>query len=287
MPTSSSTRAMTWRITANSARPPVSPFANGLPGRDVILGANVYWDNISSEHDNDFNQLGLGAEVLTRWVDARFNYYLPEDKSYEVSRRTERRTSRDFSLSPSELVETERTRTRNFKRYESAFEGFDSEIGFLIPGLDRYAKVRIFGGYYHFENEFGGDYDGFKGRLEARLLPGVFLDVEYWDDTVLMGGHWTAGARVTVPFSLFDLAKGRNPFAGAGEYFRPRQRDFQERMGDMIIRSPRMRTVTSGDIQTSDRTETRIRRTPLIAPAAPTAPALVRRPLPPQNPPPQ
>lgn len=258
-------------------------FRQRIPDYEIILGVNAFWDAISSAQDNDFNQLGVGAEVLTRWVDARFNYYLPEDDIYETSRRTERHTSRSISSSPSGIRITERTHTRNFKRFEAALEGFDSEIGFLIPGLDRYAEVRIFGGYYHFDNPFGKDFEGFKGRLEARLLPGLIADLEYWNDTALMGGHWTAGARVTLPFSLFDLAKGRNPFAGAGEFFRPRQRDFQERMGEMIIRSPRIRTVESDDILTSSRTKTKTTTIPVIAPAAPT-PLPVRRPTPPPPP---
>src|SRR6185369_18062217 len=59
-------------------------FRKLLPGHDVILGANAYYDHVHSEHGNDINQLGLGLEVLTRWVDARFNYYLPEDDEFEV-----------------------------------------------------------------------------------------------------------------------------------------------------------------------------------------------------------
>jgi len=44
----------------------------------VIVGGNVFYDNINSSSNNMFNELGLGAEVLSKWVDARFNYYLPE-----------------------------------------------------------------------------------------------------------------------------------------------------------------------------------------------------------------
>ena len=44
----------------------------------VIIGGNVFYDNIDSPAGNTFNELGLGAEILSKWVDARFNYYLPE-----------------------------------------------------------------------------------------------------------------------------------------------------------------------------------------------------------------
>ena len=44
------------------------------------MGVNAYYDQINSENDQDYNQAGFGAEILTHWVDARFNYYLPEDQ---------------------------------------------------------------------------------------------------------------------------------------------------------------------------------------------------------------
>ena len=246
-------------------------FRKLLPGREVILGGNVYWDSIQSERDNDFAQLGLGLEILTRRVDARLNYYLPENDRYEVGRRSSRQSSR--SVAGNNLVET--SRTRHFKRYEGALEGLDAEVGFLIPGLDRYAEVRVFGGYYHYENPFGRDFDGFKARLEARLLPGVITDLEYWDDAALMGGHWTAGVRVSVPFSIYNLVNGRNPFEGINESFTPgRQRAFGERMSEMVIRSRRVQTTTSGDIASGGSIRRRV--TALSrAPATPsTAPGL-------------
>ena len=48
------------------------------PKGSVIVGGNVYYDSRWTRHDNHFNQLGLGLEMLTRWVDLRANYYLPE-----------------------------------------------------------------------------------------------------------------------------------------------------------------------------------------------------------------
>ena len=50
----------------------------------VILGANVFYDHNNSAAGNNFDQLGLGAEVLSKWVDARFNYYLPQNDTKSV-----------------------------------------------------------------------------------------------------------------------------------------------------------------------------------------------------------
>jgi hypothetical protein len=227
-------------------------FRKMVAGHDIIIGGNAYYDSIHSEGDKDFDQLGLGFEVLTRWVDARFNYYLPDDKHREVDHFSTREHSSGFH--DDDLVET--TRTNHFKSYEAALEGYNAEIGFLIPGLDRYAEVRVFGGYYHYNNPFGGDFEGFKARLEARVMPGVMLDLEYWDDAALMGGHWTAGARVSVPFSLYNLIHRGNPFEGIGEQFTFRHREFKERLGEMVIRSHRIQTTTSGPQPAGSSTKT-------------------------------
>lgn len=226
-------------------------------GKDVIVGANVYYDALDSQHGNRIDQLGLGVEVLTRWVDARFNYYIPEGDIFEVSRSSTRSTRR--GLVPGGLLKT--TRTASFSTYEGGLEGFNGEIGFLIPGLDKYAEVRAFVGGYHYDNPFGGDFEGFKGRVEARFLRGVTANVEYWDDEELIGGHWTAEVAVTVPFSFYNLFTGRNPFEGAGEAFKPLPRSVEDRLADPVDRSHRIQTVTSGKVPTG--TSTSRRFTPL------------------------
>jgi hypothetical protein len=136
----------------------------------------------------------------------------------------------------------ERTR---FKSFESAFEGYNLEAGFLVPGVDRYLELRLLAGYYRYESAFGKSLEGVKARAEARILPGLIADVEYWDDRELVGGHWVAGIRASVPFSIGNLFTGRNPFEGASEMWRPRQREFRERLNEMVMRSHRVTTTTS------------------------------------------
>lgn len=227
-------------------------FRKLLPEQQVILGVNAYWDSLHSEHGSDFDQAGLGAEILTKWVDARFNYYLPENDQVQVGSHSESKSRRTAG---SGFVRTTSSQ-QSFETREAALEGFNAEIGVLLP-LCKYTEVRLYGGYYHYDNPFGSDYEGFKARLETRLLPGVIADVEYWDDAALMGGHWTAGLRASVPFSVYNLVTGRNPFEGFGDSFTPREREFKERMGDMVERSHRVQTTTSGDLPTgSSSTET-------------------------------
>jgi hypothetical protein len=228
-------------------------FRQLLPNQEVILGFNVFYDGVNSENSNDYDQFGFGLEVLTHWVDARFNYYLPEDTRYEVSRRTTSNTVNSFG--PGGVTST--TSRVTMKNFEAGLEGFNAEIGFLIPGLDRYAEVRAFAGYYHYDNPFGSDFDGFKARLEARVLKGVVANVEYWDDKALMGGHWTGGVAVTVPFSVYNLLTGRNPFEGGSESFERVPREFKSRMSDPIERSHRIQTTTSGFVNTRQSIRTR------------------------------
>ena len=218
-----------------------------VPGREIIVGANIFYDGIDSQYGNHFDQLGIGAEVLTRWVDARVNFYVPEDDIFETNSFSTTDTSGGrtvvFRNGNNIVRRTVNSRTkRTFKQYEGAISGFNAEVGFLVPGLDEYLELRLFAGYYNMDGALSNHYEGFKARLEARVLPGVILDAEYWDDAYLMGGHWTAGIRVVVPFSIGNIFVGKNPFEGTASMFTPRKRDFKERLSESIIRSHQVMT---------------------------------------------
>lgn len=247
-----------------------------VPGYDVILGVNAYYDFIDSQYGNQFGSFGFGAEILTHWVDARFNYYLPATDDIYLGTSRVTSTSRTVSgpVQNGNLIQTTtttRTRTQQFNTYEAELEGWNGEIGFLIPGLDRYLETRVFGGYYQYDNPFGANYEGFKARLEAHLLPGLIAEVQWYNDAYLNGGHWIGGVRAQVPFDFFNLFHGRNPFEGAGQTFTPRQREFRERLSDMVIRSHRVKTVKSRPIRMSDRTVTK-RQTTTIGIVPPPQP---------------
>jgi Inverse autotransporter, beta-domain len=232
-----------------------------VPGHDIIVGGNAYYDTIHGKDGSDFDELGLGAEILTRWVDARFNYYLPESQHTLTEKRSRSESQSELGpvfrnrVSPDLILFQQQRFTRSSRTtkrtYEAALEGWNAEVGFLVPGLDKYMELRFFAGAYSYDNPFGGDFTGFKARAEARILPGLIAGVEYWDDTYMTGGHWTGEFAVSVPFSIFNLANGRNPFEGTGEMFRPRRREFRERMSDMVVRSHRVMTITGTDTTTT------------------------------------
>jgi hypothetical protein len=224
-----------------------------VPDHEIILGVNAFYDSIHSRHGNDFDQLGVGVELLTRWFDARANWYVPDNDIYEVGRGTQRDGDlsvvgdfRDGNALKRRYRET--SDKRYTKRWEGALEGYNLEAGFLVPGVDKYFELRLLAGYYNYSGPFDKHYEGFKARAEARILPGLIADVEYWDDAFLMGGHWTGEVKVSIPFSIFNLAKGRNPFEGTAEMFRFRQRDFRERLSEQVIRSHTVQTTDSGNV---------------------------------------
>jgi hypothetical protein len=263
-----------------------------VPDHEMILGLNAFYDRIHGKAGSDFDELGLGAEVLTHWVDARFNYYLPEAEQYEVSSHSE--TFTDTTLGPVfqnvvsprvRLLQQQRftkTKTTKVRTYEAALEGWNAEVGFLVPGLDKYLELRAYVGAYHYNNPFGRDFTGVKARVEARPLPGVIANVEYWEDAYPMGGHWTGELAVSVPFSIYNLAAGRNPFDGWLDSFRPRQRQFDDRLSDMIVRSHRDMTITGSHTNSSTSSNTATATEGVIVTKPPVTPPARGTPPPPQ-----
>jgi hypothetical protein len=223
-------------------------FSSGLGFRKliedpgVIIGANVFYDYIDSSAGNSFNQLGLGAEVLTTWVDARFNYYLPENDRKPTgsftSTSTSTRSSGNYTsggLIHRDLLRD--TTTNTTTTFEQAFKGWNAEVGVLVPGVNKYFDLRLFAGAYGYDNPAGGRYEGFKARAEARVTRNITLDLEYWNDKELVGGNWVAGVRFTSAFDLGKLVHGQNPFKGGNA-----PASLRGRLDEQIIRSHRIMT---------------------------------------------
>ncbi len=240
-----------------------------VPDRKVIVGGNVYYDYRSTAANNGFDQLGLGVEMLTEWVDARANYYLPEDKR-EVAREYDVATVSESSwnagwgdpyahnnavlqdyIGPVKRIET---LTQHYVEYEQALEGFDAEVGVKlpIPTVSDYADIKVFGGYYFFDAKFGGDdIKGFKGRLEVKAAQSIFLDAEVFEDKELYGSDYFVGARMVLPFSIQNFADGRNPFEGGAKGLRTSKEksSFESRMTEMVMRDLHVQTEMSEAIE--------------------------------------
>lgn len=240
--------------------------------QQALVGANVFYDRRETALGTTFDQVGIGAEYLSHFIDARANVYLPLDdkelvnefsvveqsasrrsstsvesywtdpyatghdilQAYETIRRTQTRTTR-------------RTTTRYFHEYEVALRGWDAEVGARLPieQMEDHIRVKPFAGYYRYEGRHGVDtIDGFRGRLEVHIKPSFFIDAVYYADDELTGGNWSVGAYVSVPLDLSALANRRNPFAGAMDLWDAgrRREDIGYRLADLVRRDPQIRT---------------------------------------------
>jgi hypothetical protein len=234
----------------------------------AFIGANLFVDMLDTQFDNRFWQLGFGIEVGTRYVEMRANYYVPLSgrELAEEIRTRERFTSQRRSIRQEvtydepfatghtiaqdatfRTFETTVTRTTTIDRitrlFEEGMEGFDVELGLLVPGLDRWMDVKLIGGYYSFDNQpFGpqtggtGKVEGWKAGLEVRPVPAVVLNGTWYEDDRLTGSDWTAGVRLEIPFEAGDLGDGKGLWDRVGDAFRPRRRHLVERMTEPVRR---------------------------------------------------
>ncbi len=241
-----------------------------FPGRAIILGANGYYDYRDTGHST-YDQWGAGVELLSRWLDARANGYWPEDTRHTVAEASETSSSRStrteegwtdpyaagHEIAQSYVVEqTTRTTTttRYYEQYEQALDGWDAEVGLRLPLPVRpeVLEPRVFGGYYRYDAEYGEDIEGFKARVELRLLASVFLDAAWYEDEDLTGSDYYVGGRFTVPLDLAAAAHGRNPFAPLRSRLRGEARGFDARLTEMVMRDPQIRLETSEFIERAD-----------------------------------
>ncbi len=238
-----------------------------LPNQKIILGANAYYDYRDVGYGN-YDQWGVGIEMLSSWIDARANYYNPEDKKLVVNTQTET-TSRQSTRTSSSWSDvypedygfyqdyvvtrtlTTETITRTFEQYQQALGGFDLELGtrLPLPAKSETIEAKVFGGYYDFDRDFGDDAQGWKARAEIRLLSSLFLDAGLYENDDLTGSDWFVGARFSVPLDLAAIAKGRNPFADVRSRLNREPRDFSARLTEMVQRDPQIRLETSKFIE--------------------------------------
>ncbi len=195
------------------------------PRRDVIVGINAYYDARFTEADNTLQQVGGGVEMLSRWFDARANYYFP---------LSDEKVLDSYEESGSVVSGVRRiTTTTLYRSTEEAMEGFDAEVGVWLPYLARHLPTAIFAGYYNFDPETARErVDGFKVRLEARPCPNITLDAEWFDETEYRDSEYVVGVRLHLPLDFWngiDIARGGK-----------RLPDFASRMSDPVQRDFRL-----------------------------------------------
>jgi hypothetical protein len=234
----------------------------------IYFGANVFVDMLDTQFDNQFWQLGVGAEVGTRYLEIRGNYYLPlSDKQLALEQRTKysyqttssstsqqasygapyatgNTLAQDVQYSTLTTTSTSTTTIEQlFRLYEEGMEGWDVQASVLVPGLDRYMDVFFIGGYYSFDNQpFGpqtggsGNVEGWKAGVEVRPVPAVVLNATWYEDERFVGSDWLYGVRLEIPFEMGDLGDGKGFWGRVGAAFTPRRRHLAERLVEPVRR---------------------------------------------------
>lgn len=161
-----------------------------LPALDRILGVNAYFD-----YDNTsgatFREMGFGAESLGELFDVRANAYMPTGVS-----STQLGIS---NIADSQKFVGHQLQVDQLKLLANALKGFDSEIGFPLPGrFSQRHDVRVFGGGYWFEGPNVSSFGGWKARIQANVIPSVAVNLQVSDDAqfhtnVVFGATWSFG----------------------------------------------------------------------------------------------
>jgi|GEM_PF-3367784 len=194
-----------------------------------ILGGNLFLDSMRSEYDQRYNQWGIGAEMLSHWIDLRANYYNPFGDTENVISGNGVVSGYFFS--------GHSVMASGGSRIEEALQGIDAEASVLVPGISDIMETRLAATYYNFNADHGPDLDGWRGRVEIRPVKAINLSLEYRDDDV-RGGDTFIGGYLEIPLSLENLFAGKNPFTGIGDAlsFGKGVRPLTERMTDKVIR---------------------------------------------------
>ncbi|MCP4787369.1 MAG: hypothetical protein GY903_05895 [Fuerstiella sp.] len=143
---------------------------------DAVLGGNVYYDQ-DQISGATFKQYGFGAELLAHGWEARGNVY---NLFGTTSDMTGSRVAPGSALFAGNNLEFSRIDT-----FAEAVDGFDAEIGWLLPGdFAERVDLRAFGGGYMYEGEGLSRFGGFSTRLQADIGNWLELGLKLTDDDV-------------------------------------------------------------------------------------------------------
>jgi len=156
-----------------------------------IYGINVFFDHRGWKH-LEANQFGAGFELLTRWVDFRFNGYWPFGTSYY----TENFRFGGFNGNG--------IRVKQNIRY--ALPAVDLDIGGAIPLFGKYSQLELgIGSYYLFRqnapNAHAGNAWGAKARAQFDWSKWLSIGVD-WSYDRIFHGRTNGFIELRVPFGL-------------------------------------------------------------------------------------
>jgi hypothetical protein len=185
-----------------------------MPQHDRFIGLSAWYD-FDAGHIRSYNQLGLGFESIGRYMDLRLNGYIPVGNDQNVLSST--------LAGPGQFSGNNLFLSR-INEIETAFTGFDSEIGGPMPILGRYG-LSGYVGFYFFTGSSGSDFTGVSGRLNWQVNEDWQIGVQSTDDHV-----FGTNAQLQVSVNL--------PDGKAGRWLRPLS--VRDRMMQSVVRNDRV-----------------------------------------------
>lgn len=130
----------------------------------VILGGYGFWDYRLSATNNKFSQITVGGEVLLDKWEVRANIYSPLKDEYIIESLPSTTTNTDSFVGNTLTRVT--TSVPGGILVEEALEGYDFEVGYLLPGKEDF-EIRANLGLYQFEAPIAGEAKGVRARIES------------------------------------------------------------------------------------------------------------------------
>lgn len=175
------------------------------PRIDRVFGAS-FWYDADGTRDEYFQQVGLSLETYGKWIDFRTNFYLPVGQTTQQSSSTLVPASAEYV--------GENLLYNQINSFLAAMKGVDMEAGVLLPGhFSEEHGIRIYGGWYYYDDDQGDHILGASARLQANIASGLDASVQvtndnYFDTRAFLGVSWTFGPLHRSNLSQ-DNAKGR------------------------------------------------------------------------------
>lgn len=200
-----------------------------------ILGAYGYFDHRNTGNDFSVNGTTIGAEMLSKYVDARANFYLPQNKRKKLSHNDKKSLeiagSSIYLLSGGHL-------------YETSLRGYDVEVGVPLfafsDELNEKFGTKIYAARYIFTGKDVKAIKGARFRITQNLM-------EHYGDSNRYNLCLTAETQS-------DKVRKRQNFVGISfkitfndksNKYRRKQGSLRHRMMDTIIRDVDIVTLSS------------------------------------------
>lgn len=208
------------------------PQGNGFLDEGFYIGANVSFDMADTNFDQRFWQMGIGAEIGTRYLELRGRYFVPLGDGEETVERYYYSDSFHYS-SPYVEAHSSFTFESVFTYLTESLEGCDLTASLLVPGLDRWMEARVVGGYAYFQGTTldSIEYDSCHLGVELRPVPAVVLGATWFENEALVGDNWMFTLGFQLPFETADIGDGKGGFWGhIKDAFKPKRRHLAGRL---------------------------------------------------------